>query len=530
MWWRDAVTYQVYLRSFADGNGDGIGDLAGLRSRLPYLHDLGIDALWVTTPFVSPMVDAGYDVLDHRDIDPLFGSLADADTLLTEAHHLGLKVIFDIVPNGCSDQHPWFQAALKAGPGSPERERFFFCPGKGPNGDEPPNDWPSFFGGPTWTRTVNADGSPGEWYLHLFSPQQPDFNWSHPDVAAEFESIQRFWFDRGLDGFRVDVAFGLVKEEGLPDTAGRTPPPFEDQPGLHDIYRSWRAIADSYPDRMYVGEVWVDTAHQLARYVRPDELHTAFTFGLLLAAWDATSMRNVIEPTIRELGAVGASPVWVLSNHDVPRHVTRYGRKVTSLDLLDRKHGAECDLALGARRARAALLLMLALPGGAYLYQGEELGLYEVDGIPHDLLQDPTLTSSSGTNPGREGCRVPLPWSGHTPPFGFSNSHAWLPQPEQWHEWTVQAQTGKPGSMLEYYRRALWLRRELPALGDGTMTWLDAQAGVLAFSREPEFCCIVNLSGCSVDLPPYREVLMSSVDMTDGVLPADGAAWLRLSP
>jgi alpha-glucosidase len=523
MWWRNAVTYQVYLRSFADGNGDGVGDLAGVRSRLPYLRDLGVDAVWITPWYVSPMVDAGYDVLDHRDIDPLFGTLDQARAVIDEAHALGLRVIVDIVANNCSDRHPWFQAALRAGPGSPERERFFFRPGRGRDGSEPPNDWQSFFGGPTWTRVHD-----GEWYLHLFSPQQPDLNWGHPDVWAEYEDIQRFWFDLGLDGLRVDVAFGLVKAEGLPDAAGRTPPPYEDQPGLHDIYRSWRRIADSYPGhRMYVGEVWVDTAEQLARYVRPDELHTAFNFGHLLGPWDASAIRDAVDQTLAAHTSVGAPPVWVLSNHDVPRHVTRYGRTVTSLDLLDRQHGAPCDRELGTRRARAAALLSLALPGSYYLYQGEELGLWEVEDIPTEFRQDPTLTSSGLTNPGREGCRVPIPWSGEAPPFGFSTSHAWLPQPAEWRGYTVEAQTGRPDSMLELYRAALRIRRHEDALGDGALRWLDAPADVLAFARDPDFTCIANLSGAPVALPDRRGILLASVPLDDGKLPPDATVWLR---
>ena len=531
-WWRDAITYQVYLRSFADGSGDGVGDLAGVRSRLSYLRDLGVDALWITPWYVSPMVDGGYDVIDHRDIDPLFGTLDEAQALLEEAHALGLRVLVDVVPNHCSDRHPWFEAALRAGPGSPERARFWFRPGRGPTGDAPPNDWVSFFGGPTWTRVTEPDGTPGEWYLHLFSARQPDFNWEHPGVRAEFEDILRYWFDRGLDGFRVDVAMGLVKEPGLPDigTSGDplVPPPYEDRPQLHDIYRSWRRIADSYPDgRMFVGEVWVATAGQLARYVRPDELHTAFTFPMLQSAWDAVQLREVIDASVAAHASVGAPPMWVLSNFDMPRHVTRYGRADTGLDLADRGHGVPSDRILGSRRARAAILLTLALPGGVYLYQGEELGLWDVEDIPAELRQDPTWADSGFTNPGREGARVPLPWSGDGPPFGFSTVRAWLPQPAEWRYHTVAAQTGDPDSMLELYRRALRSRRAEPALGDGTMTWLDAADGVLAFAREPGFTCVANLSQSPVGLPAHDSVLLASGLLDGDKLPVDTTVWLR---
>jgi alpha-glucosidase len=539
-WWRDAAIYQVYLRSFADADGDGIGDLAGVRARLGHLDDLGVDAIWLNPWYPSPMADAGYDVADYRDIEPVFGTLAEAEKVIAEAHDLGIRVIIDLVPNHCSDAHPWFAQALAAGPGSPERELFWFRPGRGPGGDEPPTDWASNFGGPAWTRVREPDGRPGEWYLHLFTPQQPDLNWDHPLVRAEFEDILRFWLDRGIDGFRIDVADALVKESTLPDlvacAAGDVP--YHDRDGVHDIYREWRRITDEYPgERVFVGEMWLPDPDRLARYLRPDELHCAFNFEFLRAPWEAAALRAVIDATIAAHSPVGAAPTWVLSNHDVTRHVTRYGRADTSFDFGHRQHGVPSDRELGTRRARAAALLSLALPGGVYVYQGEELGLWEVEDIPDDLRQDPVWERSAHTDRGRDGCRVPLPWAGTAPPFGFSPVPAappWLPQPPEWASHTVQAQDGDPGSMLELYRAALRIRRAHPALGDGGLRWAspDPGPGVLCFTRDPGFTCVVNLSGSPVGLPPHESVLLTSSApvgeaLDGGLLPPDAAVWLR---
>jgi alpha-glucosidase len=550
-WWRDAVIYQIYIRSFADGDGDGLGDIAGIRSRLPYLADLGVDAVWINPWYPSPMADAGYDVSDYRSVEPRFGTLEQAEALLAEAHEHGLRVLLDIVPNHTSDRHPWFQEALAAGPGSRARDRYVFRPGRGPNGDEPPNSWQSVFGGPAWERVTEPDGSPGEWYLHLFAPEQPDVNWEHADVWSDFEETLRFWFDRGVDGFRIDVAHSLIKQEGLPDAddlewprspvevdgalrrSPWQPHPFWDRDEVHEVYRAWRKIADSYdPPRVFVAEAWVDEPERLARYLRADELHTAFNFTYLQAIWEAGYLRHVIDETLAEQGAVGAPATWVLSNHDVARHVSRFARERTEpgsslMQLLD----LPADLELGRRRARAAALLTLGLPGGAYVYQGEELGLPEVEDLPDDALQDPTWERAGHTDRGRDGCRVPLPWSGSAPPYGFSPEGSaaapWLPQPADWAGLTVEAETGDPGSMLELYREALRLRRETPALGDGRLTWLDLPEGVLGFTREPGFACVVNVTSAHVALPEGYDILLTSDDLgTEGRLPAATAAWL----
>ena len=541
-WWRSAVIYQVYIRSFADGNGDGTGDIAGLRARLAYLAELGVDALWINPWYPSPMKDAGYDVSDFRAIEPLFGTLDDARAMIAEAHELGLRILLDIVPNHLSDQHAWFREALAAGPGSPERARFIFRDGSGPGGAQPPNDWLSNFGGPAWTRVSDDDGKPGQWYLHLFTPEQPDVDWTSPEVREEFDQTMRFWFDMGVDGFRIDVAHGLAKAEGLPDIGSTAWPPISservdhphwDRDEVHDIYRTWRALADDYDDpRVFVAEAWVHNPERLAMYVRDDELHTAFNFDFLLAPWLAEPMRDSIVASLDAHEGVGAPPTWVLSNHDTVREVSRYARPqgVRELRHLDDLLELPADFELGVKRARAAALLMLSLPGGAYVYQGEELGLAEVEDLPEELLQDPGWKQSGYTLRGRDGCRVPIPWSGQDPPFGFmlngSSAIPWLPQPSSWRTLTVQAQTGDERSMLELYRRALRLRHEHPALGDGTMRWIDAPEGALAFARDPAFVCVVNMSAAHVPGPPGAELLLCSGELTsDGGIPADTTAW-----
>jgi alpha-glucosidase len=540
-WWRDAVIYQVYPRSFADADGDGMGDLAGIRSRLPYLRDLGVDAVWLSPFYSSPQADAGYDVADYRVVDPMFGDLTDARALVADAHALGLRVIVDLVPNHASDQHSWFRQALREGPGSPLRGRFHFRPGKGAAGELPPNDWESIFGGPAWTRTENPDGTPGEWYLHLFAPQQPDFDWDNRAVADEFRSILRFWLDLGVDGFRIDVAHGLVKAAGLPDIGvhdqlrllGNDVLPFFDQDGVHEIYRDWRRILDEYgtdPDtrRIAVAEAWTPSIERTANYLRPDELHQAFNFQYLGTAWEAEPLRAVVTATLDSMRPVDAPATWVLSNHDVVRHLTRFGRGDREQDL---------------RRARAATLLMLALPGSAYLYQGEELGLPEVTGLPDGVRQDPAFARARGTGAEgqegmRDGCRVPLPWSGTQAPYGFGpvpGGPSWLPQPAEWAKLSVEAQTGDASSTLELYRRALAVRREHPALGAGdAVEWLDAPEGLLAFRRSTTdgvFVCTVNTTAGPLALPAPGRMLLASTDVAppapgaDLLLPADSTVW-----
>jgi alpha-glucosidase len=548
-WWRDAVIYQIYPRSWADADGDGMGDLPGITSRLQHLADLGVDAVWLSPFYTSPQNDAGYDVADYRDVDPRFGSLADADAMIARAHELGIRVLVDIVPNHSSSEHPWFQEALTSEPGSAARARYIFRDGRGEGGSEPPNNWLSVFGGPGWSRVTEADGQPGQWYLHLFDVTQPDFDWTNPEVSEEMESVLRFWLDRGIDGFRIDVAHGLVKAEGLPDAtwtyldAPRTDAmPMWDQPGVHDIYRRWRKLTDSYAvdgedaDRVLCGEAWVEPLDALARYVRSDELHQSFNFAFLMSPWIAEEMREEITESMAAVATYDAPQTWVLSNHDVVRHASRLGfppvtgqLRMSGIGIDDPQPDAE----VGLRRARAATTMMLALPGSAYLYQGEELGLPEATQLPDDVRQDPTWARSGHTSRGRDGCRVPIPWEGDAPSYGFGPSDkSWLPQPEVFADLAVDRQTGVEGSTLELYRTLLRLRRE-HRVGRGDMSWVELDhEGALAFDVTTEsgdpVRVVVNMGAATLPLPDGAEVLVCSEDVDlSGGLPTDCAAWLR---
>nr|WP_246136392.1 glycoside hydrolase family 13 protein [Leekyejoonella antrihumi] len=549
-WWRSAVIYQIYPRSFADANGDGIGDLAGITTRLPYLRALGVDAIWLSPFYTSPQADAGYDVADYRDIDPLFGSLADADLLIKSAHDLALKVIVDLVPNHSSDEHPWFQTALASAPGSPERDRYMFRDGSGPGGGEPPNNWQSVFGGPAWSRAAEP-GTPGQWYLHLFDAKQPDFNWQNADVRHEFEDVLRFWLDRGVDGFRVDVAHGLVKAPGLPDWSGPMNmldlvdkdldrPPMWDQDPVHEIYRSWRKILDSYnppsavdhdaaQDRVMCAEAWVDPPERAALYVRDGEFHQAFNFDFLQSDWTARSLHRNITRSLEANDGVGAPTTWVLSNHDVVRHASRLGLPIGT----PRPNGIgvgdpQPDPVLGLRRARAATTLMLALPGGAYLYQGEELGLPEHTTMPDAARQDPTWERTRHAERGRDGARVPIPWEEAAPTYGFGpTGRSWLPQPEVYGELAVDQQDGREGSTLELYRLLLRTRAE-HHLGEGSLIWLDAGQDVVSFENatvQGRVRVLLNLGGAPLPLPDDAVLLAASGPVDEGVVPVDTTVW-----
>jgi alpha-glucosidase len=515
-WWADAVVYEVYPRSFADSDGDGTGDLPGIRDRLPYLAELGVDAIWLTPFYPSPLRDGGYDVSDYRDVDPRLGTLADFDRLVEAAARLGIRVLVDLVANHCSAEHPLFKAALAADRGSREREMFIFREGKGRNGSAPPNNWPSNFGGSAWTRVAD-----GQWYLHLFDPGQPDWNWRNPRVREMFEDIIRFWLDREVAGLRVDVAHGLFKDPDLADTPSAVrsirPSGYYHRPELRELYRTWRVILDSYPPDVFpgrrtaIGEVWYDTYATLRPYLAADGLPQVFNFELVTAKWDAAVIREAIDAMLALTD--GSQAPWVIGNHDVTRPVTRWGPDA----------------------ARAAALLLFALPGSAYVYQGEELGLPEVLDIPDDARQDPAFRRTGGKVRGRDGCRVPLPWDSGGASFGFSRTipgsspaRPWLPQPPDWGRYSVAAEKETPGSFLRLYQDALRLRRAHPALGAGRMRWLDAPPDTLVFARDPGFVFAANLGATAVPLPPHREVLLASAPVTRGELATDTAAWLAV--
>ena len=540
-WWRHAVVYQVYPKSFADGNGDGIGDLPGAISRLDYLAKLGIDAVWFSPIFPSPQCDGGYDVSDYRDIDPLFGSLADAETFIREAHVRNIKVILDVVPNHTSSKHRFFEEALSTPPGSAAWQRYHCVKGRGSDGELPPNNWQSIFGGIAWTEILDANGAKtGWWYLHLFDTHQPDVNWNHPDIVREFDDTLRFWFDRGVDGIRIDVAHGMIKEAGYPDIRDSNDPslldpharPYFDQPGVHDVYRRWRKIADSYdPPRIFVAEAWLDTPEKRARYLRADELHSGFNFDLLTAEWNGDKWREVIDSSLAADALVGAPTTWVTENHDVRRAPTRYGGRVVHREVANPQH-----LALGRVRSLAAMYTILALPGITYLFNGQELGLEEVIDLDDAQRQDPHFHRTKGEHLGRDGCRVPMPWKRTGTSFGFgaeTGKPAWLTQPKEWSALSVEAQDSDDGSMLNRLRTAVAMRRKHAALLHGTLEWKTKLCanGVVAFARklpgEQTLLCVANMGDRptpSVD----GQLLCASGNVSGGVVPPDTTAWFAV--
>ena len=552
-WWRTAVIYQIYPRSFADASGDGVGDLKGITQRLPRLQALGIDAIWCSPFFKSPQKDAGYDVSDYQDIDPLFGNLNDFDDLIAEANSLGIKVIVDLVPNHSSDQHALFQAAMAAPEGSAERAMYVFRDGKGANGELPPNNWPSVFGGNAWTRTTNADGTPGQWYLHIFDSTQPDFDWSNPKVADMFDDVLRFWLDRGAAGFRIDVAHGMVKRAGLPDikvintTMGgaqaeevltieelEASTPFWGQPEVHEINKRWRKVLDEYQDRAMCGEAWIMPLERMATWVRPDEYHQTFNFGYLETPWHKQKMHQVVTDSLAAFGGVGAPSTWVLSNHDVVRHVTRMSYDEGNLPPQGDGIGsdfAQPDEAKGLRRGRAATAFMLGLPGGAYIYQGEELGLPEHTTLGGAYRQDPTWFRTEGKRVGRDGCRVPLPWEAHSgDSLGFSaNGESWLPQPSSYARYARDLQEGVAGSTLELYKRLLKVRKEM-TMGAGEFRWAPEfqDDNTLAYINNGVLV-LSNFTGDPVVLPAGELLATTQHDLLiEGQLEHDQTVWIKL--
>ncbi len=539
-WWRQAVVYQIYPRSFADANGDGVGDLPGIVSRVDYLAELGVDAVWLSPFYPSELADGGYDVADYRDVDPRLGTLAHFDELVAALHARGMRIVVDIVPNHTSDRHEWFQEALTARPGSAARDRYIFRDGTGPDGAEPPSDWESFFGGSAWERVAD-----GQWYLHHFAVEQPDLNWADAEVRADFVRTLRFWADRGVDGFRIDVAHMLTKDltEPLPTQEELSSMPRDgrhptlDRDDVHDVYAEWRSVFDSYdPPRTAVAEAWVDR-ERVRLYASPESLGQAFNFDLLQADFDATQFREIVTDNLALAAESGSSSTWVLSNHDVVRHATRYGLPHPPRDEKGWpavKHGLEwvraggppdeLDREGGGRRARAASMFLLGLPGSAYLYQGEELGLHEVAEIPAADRQDPTFFRSDGFDLGRDGCRVPLPWDDTGASFGFGAGGSHLPQPAWFGRFAASRQDGAPGSTLTLYRQALLLRHELQAAEE--LEWVETgDADVLRFRRPSGWEVVTNFGSREFALD-RADVVLASGPVRLGAVPAETTVWL----
>ena len=535
-WWRSAVVYQIYPRSFRDSDNDGIGDLRGIESGLEYLADLGVDAIWLSPFYPSPMVDGGYDVADYRDVDPKLGTLADFDSMMEHAHSLGIKVIIDIVPNHCSNQHPWFRQALEEGPESSMRSRFVFRRGRGRHAELPPTNWRSEFGGSAW----EPCGS-GWYYLHLFSKEQPDFNWDNPSVREEFLSVLRFWSDRGVDGFRVDVSHGLAKDlhdplRDRPDPEVMAPmcddgsDPLFDRDEVHEIYRSWRTVLNQYdPPRMAVGESWTPITDRVFAYARSDELGSVFDFSLAKASWNLDEYASAITRTCRGFKKVGATPSWVLGNHDVPRLASRLALPKGADELAwVASNGTDpvVDNEVGLRRARSAAMIMLALPGTAYIYQGDELGLPEVTDLKSTDIRDPQWERSGYRIKGRDGCRVPIPWtSEHDKSFGFNKGAApWLPQPAWFDDYSVESEMRSDKSARSLIKTALALRSKwveddmdvkVNVVDDGLTHTLEL---ILASGLRS----MTNFGRSSVRLPVSAKCLLNS-SVVESV---NGAVWL----
>lgn len=504
-WWHGAVGYEVYVRSFADSDGDGLGDLPGVRAKLAYLADLGVDLVWLTPFYPSPQADHGYDVADYLDVDERFGTLADLQGLIADAHELGLRIVVDLVPNHTSEQHPWFEDARSSR--DAERRDWYVWRDPAPDGG-PPNNWVSHFGGPAWA----LDEATGQYYMHLFLPEQPDLNWANDEVRAAFEQILTTWFDRGVDGVRIDVAHSLVEDPAFRDNPRIAPVPDDptldelfgqfdhvydvDQPEVLDIYRAWNRVAADH-DRLLLGEVYLLDPAKLARYVAGDALHLAFSFDTLKVGWDADAIRETLRSYVQ---SSGDSVAWPLSSHDDPRAATRFG-------------GGD----LGARRALAYLTFLCGLPGVPFLYQGDELGLD--DGIlDPSIARDPVAVRNTGES-GRDGVRTPMLWEPR-PGFGFTHGEPWLPFGANHDNGrTAAAQASDPTSWLERTRALLAVRRQLGALTDGSATtWVTDDGPVIAVDRGGEVLVALHVGDgegpAALVLPDGSRLLYASDDET----------------
>ena len=539
-WWRQAVIYQIYPRSFADGNGDGIGDLKGVLDRVPYLKSLGIDAVWFSPFYPSALADGGYDVDDYRNIDPRIGTLEEFDQVLDALHNVGIRVIIDIVPNHSGSGHKWFQEALKAAPGSPERDRYIFRDGKGEHGEIRPSELVSHFGPTAWTRITEPDGTPGQWYMHLFASEQPDWNWDNEEVRADFRKTIKFWCDRGVDGYRVDVAHALIKDlknGHLPERSSYDVKVMKkdgtddlfDRDEVHEIYASWREIFNQYePPRMGVAEAWVHGNRRPA-YASEKGLGQSFNFDMLYAGWDLKKVKELAKNNLKAAAETGSSTTWVLSNHDVIRHVTRFavpGIHDWARWYRENRFDPKLDLELGSARAKAMTMLLLALPGSTYMYQGEELGLPEVLDIQPKDMQDPSFFRNPEVGLSRDGCRVPLPWATSGSSFGFGTGGSHLPMPEWYGKYSVAAEDGHKGSFLEFYREIVALRKKLQTKEEIKWIGHGLFSKVIHFARPNGWQSITNFGSKPVKLPAGK-LLSSSTPLVDGKLPANATAWLQ---
>ncbi|MDA9913004.1 alpha-amylase family glycosyl hydrolase, partial [Candidatus Nanopelagicales bacterium] len=446
-------------------------------------------------------------------------TMADFDLLLATAHSKGLRVTIDIVPSHTSNEHRWFREAAASPPGSAARARYLFRHGRGANGERPPTDARSTFGGPAWSQVDGDAHAPGQWYFHLFAPEQPDLNWSNPEVLQEFEAVWRFWLDKGVDGFRIDVADHLTKDVDQPwKQAGSGLLDHSDASRTHTVWRRLREVLDDYePPRMAVAEAWT-TGADLDRYGRSEEFSLIFDFSFLLAGWDATGVAGAIGGVMDRRQRIGTTPTWVMDNHDMVRSASRYASTP----------------AVGVARSRAMSLLMLALPGTCYLYQGQELGLPNVDDLPESVLADPIWERSGHTVRGRDGCRVPLPWSNNEPWFGFKPAGVapWLPQPEIFAELTQANQETDLQSTWRLFKRALELRRHVFSEAAQAVHWHDSEAGVLVFSRDlptAQVLILTNFSDEAVQIPPGRVLLTSDADQSQ-VLQPNNTVWVQTAP
>jgi alpha-glucosidase len=533
-WWHNAAIYQIYPRSFSDSNSDGIGDIQGIIERIPYLSSLGIDAVWMSPFYPSELADGGYDVIDYRDIDPRIGTIEEFKVLVEKLHAVNIKVIIDIVPNHSSNMHLWFQEALNSPIGSPARDRYIFRDGKGKNGELPPNSWPSHFGPTCWTRVPD-----GQWYLHLFAPEQPDFNWDNSEVREDFERTLRFWSNLDVDGFRIDVAHGLAKDLSEPfidienfdhkfyPTDGSHP--LFDRDEVHEIYESWREIFNEYnPPKFAVAESAAPVVRRY-RYAQPNNLGQAFSFEMIGAKWGAKEFFDIVDKSLKIAEESNSTMTWVYSNHDVVRHVSRFGLpQDTNLDkwlLTDGKTPA-ADVQLGTSRARAGLLFELALPGSVYLYQGEELGLPEVTDLPGYVLQDPIWLRTGNKQKGRDGCRVPLPWDSKAKNFGFGLGTPHLPMPSWFVDYAADVEEADKNSTLNLYRAALNMRATLLIAAEGKeFEWIKSTDSSLIHFARGKWECVTNFSDKPISFDTSH-VALSSQPFSDGQLPGNTAFWL----